>query len=128
MHLDTCFLIDLHRERMRKAEGPAHRLLQENAGESFAISAPVVMEYCEGFPSEELWKGLRFVEGFLRIDIGGDAAIRASRNRRSLRLSGALLPDNDIWIAACALESNETLVTRNADHFRRIEGLSVRAY
>lgn len=39
-----------------------------------------------------------------------------------LRLKGHPLPENDIWIAALALQHNLTLATRDA-HFREIEDL-----
>jgi tRNA(fMet)-specific endonuclease VapC len=39
-----------------------------------------------------------------------------------LRLKGRPLPENDIWIAALALQHNLTLVTRDA-HFQEVEHL-----
>jgi tRNA(fMet)-specific endonuclease VapC len=41
-----------------------------------------------------------------------------------LHQQGNLIPANDIWIAALALQHNCTLVTRDA-HFRRVSDLSV---
>ena len=42
--------------------------------------------------------------------------------KNKLRLKGRPLPENDIWIAALALQYNLTLVTRDA-HFKEIENL-----
>ncbi len=44
--------------------------------------------------------------------------------KNQLRLKGRPLPENDIWIAAVALQHNLTLVTRDA-HFQEIENLQV---
>ncbi|WP_446336612.1 PIN domain-containing protein [Coleofasciculus sp. G1-WW12-02] len=42
--------------------------------------------------------------------------------KNKLRLKGRPLPENDIWIAALALQYNLTLVTRDG-HFQEIETL-----
>lgn len=128
MHLDSCFLIDLHREKFRQQDGPAHRFLSTHATEPMCVSVVAVMEYCEGFEDKDLWKGQRFLEPFEIVAVSQKAALRASRIRRSLRIKGQLLPDNDILIAACAMEDGQPLVTRDTDHFRRIKGLNIVAY
>ena len=47
--------------------------------------------------------------------------------KNKLRLKGRPLPENDIWIAALALQHNLTLVTRDA-HFQEIENLQTVAW
>lgn len=42
--------------------------------------------------------------------------------KNKLRLKGRPLPENDIWIAAIALQHNLVLVTRDA-HFQQVENL-----
>lgn len=42
--------------------------------------------------------------------------------KKGLKDSGTPIPENDIWIAAIALQHGLTLVTRDS-HFDRIEGL-----
>ena len=44
--------------------------------------------------------------------------------RRSLELNRAIIPDNDIWIAAAAKEHDLPLLTNDA-HFRRVDGITV---
>ncbi len=39
------------------------------------------------------------------------------------RGAGAPVQDNDLWIAACALQHDLPLMTHNAEHFAHIEGL-----
>ncbi|NHC34795.1 type II toxin-antitoxin system VapC family toxin [Scytonema millei] len=47
--------------------------------------------------------------------------------KNKLRLKGRPLPENDIWIAALALQYNLTLVTRDA-HFQEVENLQIIAW
>lgn len=47
--------------------------------------------------------------------------------KNKLRLKGRPLPENDIWIAALALQYNLTLVTRDA-HFQEIKNLQTVAW
>lgn len=39
-----------------------------------------------------------------------------------LRGKGAMIPINDIWIAACCIAANKKLATRNT-HFQKVAGL-----
>lgn len=41
-----------------------------------------------------------------------------------LEMKGQVIPENDLWIAAVALECDLPLATRDA-HFHRVEGLTV---
>ena len=47
--------------------------------------------------------------------------------KNQLRLKGRPLPENDIWIAALALQHNLILVTRDA-HFQEVESLQTIAW
>ncbi len=47
--------------------------------------------------------------------------------KNKLRLKGRPLPENDIWIAALALQYNLTLVTRDT-HFQEIKNLQTVAW
>ena len=42
----------------------------------------------------------------------------------SLRAKGKLIPENDIWIAATAVQHGLILATRDA-HFNEVDGLSI---
>jgi tRNA(fMet)-specific endonuclease VapC len=44
-------------------------------------------------------------------------------SKNALRAKGRPFPENDLWIAAVALQYSLTLATRD-DHFRQIDGLS----
>ncbi len=47
--------------------------------------------------------------------------------RHQLRVKGRPLPENDIWIAAVAIQHGLTVVTRDA-HFQEIAGLTVEGW
>ena len=44
--------------------------------------------------------------------------------RYQLRVKGKPMPENDVWIAAAAMEHDLPLLTRDA-HFRNVNGLEV---
>jgi tRNA(fMet)-specific endonuclease VapC len=47
--------------------------------------------------------------------------------RQQLRSKGRPIPDNDIWIAALAIQHNLTLLTRDA-HFAEVAGLTIEGW
>ncbi len=49
------------------------------------------------------------------------------RIKEQLRLKGRPIPDNDIWIAASAMEYGLTVLTRD-EHFRYVDGLAVQGW
>jgi len=53
-----------------------------------------------------------------------DTARRYGEIKAGLRLKGNPLPENDIWIAAIALQHGLTMITRDT-HFNEIENLKV---
>ena len=124
--LDTCFLIDLQREARRKIEGPAQAFLRRNLEETFAVSPVVCCEFLEGFEVPE--EGEVYLADFPLLAVDGAVARQAARIRRNLRLSGSLIGDFDILIAATAFRHRIPLVTDNADHFGRISGVKVENY
>jgi tRNA(fMet)-specific endonuclease VapC len=58
-----------------------------------------------------------------------DAAVarRYGQVKDRLREQGHPIPENDIWIAAIALDQQLTLATRD-DHFRYVDGLALQAW
>jgi predicted nucleic acid-binding protein len=128
LFLDSCFLIDLQREKRADREGPARRFLTRHGEVRFSISVIVSMEFCEGFSDKDLWSARGFLDLFHLAHVDEHVALRASRIRRKLRETGQLVPDNDILIAATALEGGEPLVTKNTLHFKRIGALKLLDY
>jgi tRNA(fMet)-specific endonuclease VapC len=73
-------------------------------------------------------KGLKQVEDFLRICavLGPDerTAHIYGRIKADLSQKGKPIPQNDVWIAAVAIEHNLPLATRDP-HFAQVAGLTV---
>jgi tRNA(fMet)-specific endonuclease VapC len=62
------------------------------------------------------------VNAVLNCDIG--TAYRYAESKNRLREKGRPIPENDIWIAAIALQYDLTLATRD-DHFVHVDGLAI---
>jgi len=60
------------------------------------------------------------------LDCDAKVARRYGEVKNMLRKRGRPIPENDIWIAAIALENNLTLVSRD-DHFLEVDGLKLKA-
>lgn len=128
MHLDTCFLVDLQRERRLGKPGAASRFLAAHAETVFAVCSVVAMEYAEGFSEEDRGQAVAFLSLFPLVNVGLGEALAAAAIRRDLRTRGALLADNDILVAGCARHHGVGLVTRDAGHFARIANLVLVPY
>jgi len=124
--LDTCFLIDLQREWVRREPGAATGYLATWREEEFAISVVSALEFLEGY--SEASDGESFLSPFRQIELTGRACRIGSRVRRVLRQRGELIGDFDILIAATAMNEDAPLVTDNARHFQRVDGLRIENY
>ena len=128
MILDTTLLIDLQRELRRDRPGAASRLLEHSEDAPVFITFVTWMEFAEGFGDDARLACERFLSGFQTLWPDGETAWLAARTSRSLRAAGDPIGDHDVWIAALALQHGRTVVSRNERHFRRVPGLSLRAY
>ena len=126
MLLDTCFLIDLQREYRAGRIGEARRFLQKHSEARFSISVISATEFLEGF--ERVSDGDRFLRAFTWLEVGAAVCREAAKIRRHLRLSGTLIGDFDILLAATARVSNLPLVTDNCGHFDRVSDLQLVHY
>lgn len=61
------------------------------------------------------------------LGCNAETASKYGEIKHNLRLKGRPLPENDIWIAAVALQYNLILVTRDA-HFQEVENLQTVAW
>lgn len=61
------------------------------------------------------------------LECDAETAKQYGELKNNLRLKGRPLPENDIWIAAIALQHQLTLVTRDA-HFQEIETMQTVAW
>ena len=96
------------------------------------ITSIALGELCFG-----AWKSARPQENLARIDefaassvvlgCDTDTARRYGEVKNALRLKGRPLPENDIWIAAIALQHDLTLTTRDG-HFNAVDNLKVEVW
>ena len=128
MILDTTVLIDLQKEFRRDQPGAARRLLETSGDAVVFIAFVTWMEFAEGFGDDDRVACERFLSGFRVLWPDAETAWLAARTSRSLREAGEPIGDHDLWIAALALQHGRTVVSRNERHFRRVPGLSFRAY
>jgi tRNA(fMet)-specific endonuclease VapC len=89
---------------------------------TIAIGEPCYGARKSGKPKENLARidDLAARSVVLGCDI--ETARQYGDTKNELRLKGQALPENDVWIAALALQHDLTLATRDV-HFQAIEGL-----
>lgn len=124
---DTCFLIDLERER-RKGRGKAHHFLEVEHTARPCLSWTIVGEFAEGFGDIHHPACAAMLARFDILEMNAETAHQYALTTRLLRSQNQLIGANDQWIAATALAHKLPLVTNNAVHFSRIPGLSVVTY
>jgi tRNA(fMet)-specific endonuclease VapC len=73
-------------------------------------------------PHENLVRIDELVLGNVVLGCDSATARQYAAIKNALRIKGRPLPENDIWIAAIAIQHDLILVTRDA-HFDQIEGL-----
>ena len=64
----------------------------------------------------------KFLERCRLVNPNNATSVVYGQIKAALKKKGRPIPDNDIWIAALAIQHKITLITRDA-HFNQIEGL-----
>lgn len=122
MLVDTDVCLDFFKDRGTGAAAMRMLLTQRRA----TLCAVTVYELYAGATRPER---LRHLDALLaQVSLAGispDVGRRAGTIYTYLRSKGDLIPSHDILIAATALELGMPLVSRNAKHFSRIDGLVV---
>jgi tRNA(fMet)-specific endonuclease VapC len=104
-------------------------ILQHLQESSFVVPSIVIGElYYGGYRSARAVDNVRQVQAFAAsntiLPCNEVTAEFYGQIKQKLRSKGRPIPENDIWIAAIALQHRLPLVSRDA-HFREIEGLSL---
>ncbi len=98
-------------------------------GNEIAISVIAYYEVVRGLKyvnaTRKLSDFYRFASQCVIIPVTPFTAQRAADIYTSLRKSGRLIEDADIFIGASAIVNNAVLVTNNEEHLGRIEGLQI---
>lgn len=127
LSIDTTWLIDLQRERLREAKGAAWSVLEQHPEARLACSVVAWGEFLEGMSGRE--KVVSFVRAHLDVlPVTEPVSVRYAEVVRELRSAGTLIGTNDLWIAVHALVLEQPLVTRNHREFERVPGLRVIGY
>jgi predicted nucleic acid-binding protein len=123
MICDSTLFVALDRERRKRQEGPAHLFLRAHAAEKIEMSVVTRGELARGFSHRADWE--IFCEGFTVHPLDEDVLWKAAEIFQGLRKRGEPTGENDLWIAATALVTDQPLVTANSKDFQKIRGLRV---
>jgi len=121
--LDTNVLVDLLRDPI----GPVAEMLYMKGLSSCAIADISLYElYCGAYASRDVANNTALIKTIneqFNILPTSDAYEEAAIRKVALKKAGDVIEDIDILIACTALQSGRVLVTGNARHMTRIEGL-----
>lgn len=124
--LDTDILSELFKEHP-KVNARAVEYLREHT--HLTISHIQKYEVLKGLKAKKADKQIALFKRFCAkndmLSITDDAIEKASEIYASLKLTGNLISDADIFVAAIAISNNLVLVTNNTNHFNRIKGLKL---
>jgi len=127
---DTSFIIDLLR-----GDDDAETLhaVLEHDNRSQKLSSVTVLELYEGIgragtSRESDEQVLAVLDSKSVVDADETVMRKAGRLSGELISAGERIDREDCIIAATALLNDEPVITRNTDHFERIDGLDVRSY
>lgn len=125
MLFDTEFLICAAGQRGRPRQRLTLAFLATHHAANLFASRVSLAEFAEGMTHRHEVDEQLVPYAILEVDM--EVAWRASRLARSLQALGQPIADNDLWIAATALEFGLPLVSNNRRHFARVPGLDLRA-
>jgi tRNA(fMet)-specific endonuclease VapC len=123
--LDTNIISDLIRNPQGGAAKRIAKVGEDNVCTSIIVAAE--LRYgCAKSGSKRLLKAVEDLLGEINVlpfDVPADAEYGGIRSE--LEAAGKPIGSNDLLIAAHAYASGATIVTANADEFKRIRGLNV---
>ena len=100
----------------------------KNSGQQLSTTSINVFELLVGtsrYSSIEYDSIKNFLNNFLIYDFDFDSAEKASEIFSDLKSNGQMIQLPDIMIASIVLSNNESLLTRNTNHFEKIKGLDL---
>lgn len=126
--LETTFVIDLERETLARAPGPATAVLDAHPEDSFGITLTTAGELAAGLASGDRENWERLLRRFRLFVPDAATAWRYGQIHAYLKRNGIQIGANDLWIAATALTHGAPLVTRDVSHYARVPDLEVLEY
>ena len=108
--------------------------VKDHLGQADEVFVPSIAlgELCfgahkSGHPRENLAHIDEFASDNVVLGCDTETARRYGQVKNALRVKGRPIPENDVWIAAIALQHGLTLVTRDV-HLGEVDSLSVAAW
>jgi predicted nucleic acid-binding protein len=131
--LDTCFLVDLLKERKRRERGPATQTLETLGETELLLSVFVLCELragaeLSGDPQRELPQVTRLVESHPVIYPDSSFPTLYGEAAGWLLRQGTPIPVMDLMIGVIAKRFGAPILTRDTEHFKKIPGLVVLNY
>ena len=108
--------------------GPAHSFLEGNRDRELCIVLTTAGELACGPRMDQRGSWETLVGRFRVLTPDLESSWAYGQTYRFLRDNGLLIGANDLWIAAVSLTHDLPLVTRNANHFKRVPGLRIVTY
>jgi len=131
MLFDTTFLIDL----LRGKEPAVYKITQkiEEHCETKCISSISVMELWRGAIQSDRSEGEKkkiteLLSSLFVYVFDENIAKKAGEIEAQLIKSGEIIQLEDVIIAATALIHRQSILTRNTEHFKRVQGVEVETY
>lgn len=133
MLLDTCFCIDLIRERKKGISGPAIEKLKSLETVELFISMFTLCELRAGAElsvkaKAELERVEKMLEFIAVLYPDSSFPVFYGEAEAALRKSGTPIPVMDLLIGITAKAAGITILTKDTDHFKLISGLVVESY
>lgn len=127
---DTTFLVDVLNGDDRAIERLAFVEGERRAEKVAAVSVLELHEAVRrsGRPAEEREAVLDVLDSKQVVPADGSVMRRTGEISGTLYERGEPIDREDCIVAATALREGEPVVTRNADHFERVDGIEVRSY
>lgn len=128
--LDTSFLIALIRRELA-AERKLESLI---ASEQTICTTPITAcelyaGACRSSRSDMEIKKVREILARVELlEFSSQACERFGRIRSELEAAGSLIGDFDIMISSIAMTHDQSVVTRDVDHFEKVAGLTVQTW
>ncbi len=133
MFLDTCFLVDLIREKVRSQRGPAIQKLESLGESEVRISVFVLCELRAGAemssdPVRELARVAALAETYPVVYPDSTFPGLFGKTLAAMARSGIPVPMMDLMVAVTAKKFGMPVLTRDVEHFGKIPGLTVITY
>ena len=126
MLVDTCAIIDIFKNNQH-----VFQTIRDCEGLIYVSTTVLGELYYGALHSKNRDKHLKQIKELLItvsiLNTDNETALQYAVTREALTQKGKLIPSNDIWIAAIAIQHKLSLFTRDA-HFKRIENLDLIFY